>query len=199
MACITCGDTGTTGSIPLNSITGSISCRIPCVPEFSTSIQRFRNQIIRDVLTTLTRKCQAAVPVTNPIILAEAVVNIPFTAVISLAMEATAIISVSITFQNVSFRIVGFASVIVAISADIVTTVVFQGIDGLTHTETQTNPFTAQVTIPGDFPPDTVADGTLAIASQVIVNDIDPSTLLITSVTVEFLLAANIRILLLPA
>jgi hypothetical protein len=150
-------------------------------------------------LTALAQQCQAAVPVTNPIILAETVVDLAFTATVPFSIEATSINTVSITFQNVSFQIVGFSSAIVAISADIIITVSFQGIDGLTHTTTETVPFTAQVTVPGTFPPNSIAEGNLSLVNQVIVNDIDPSTLLITGVTVELFLAADIRIVLPPA
>jgi hypothetical protein len=199
MACITCGDTGTVGTIPLNSIIGSISCRLPCVPEFSTSIQRFRNQILRDVLTALTQRCQAAVPVTNPIILAETITNVSFAGTVLFPIEATSVNTVSVSIQNVSFQIVGFSSAIVAITADIVVTINFQGLDNLTHTTTQTIPFATEVTVPGTFPPNAIAQGTLALATQVIVNDIDPSTLLIIGVTVQLLLTADIRIILPPA
>jgi hypothetical protein len=119
-------------------------------------------------------------------------------ATVNLQIEATAINSVNVSLQNVQFQIVGFSSAIVQISGDVVISVTYQGIDNLTHTQTITVPFVFTETVAGNFPSNVTVQGSLSVNNQLVVSEIDPSTLTITAVGVTLFFADNI-IILLPA
>ncbi len=195
-----CGSSKSTITIPLNAVSAPVICSLPCVREFSTSIERFQNQIVRSVLTALSRRCAALTPPLPPgtlIVLSNTTTfNQSLSATITLDIEAVAIDSVSVSLQNVMFEIIGSGSVIVQVSGDAVITVVYQGVDSLTHTQTTTVPFVFTETISGDFPPNVIVQGNLSVANQLVVNDIDPSTLAITAVSITLFFATNIIILL---
>lgn len=196
----TCGKSMSTITIPQNAISAPLICSLPCVNEFSTSIFRFQNQIVREVLTALSTRCQAEVPPPLPpgtlIVLSNTTTfDQSLTVSVNLEIEATAIISVNVTLQHVQFQIVGFSSVIVQISGDAVITIVYQGIDNLTHTQTSIVPFVFTETVGGNFPPNAIVQGSLSINNQLVVNEIDPSTLAITAVSISLFFADNIIIL----
>lgn len=195
----TCGRSNSTVNIPTNAISAPIKCSLPCVQDFSTSVDRFKNQITRDVLSALSRRCQALAPPLPPgtlILLSDTTtIDQTLTSTIVLEIQGVAIDSVNITLRNVTFTIIGFSSVVVQVSGEAVITVVYQGIDGLTHTQTAVVPFVFTETIPGDFPPNVIVQGSLSLNNQLIVIDIDPSTLAITAVTVTLFFTTNIRIL----
>jgi len=198
-----CGNSTSTVTIPQNAIASPVVCRLPCVREFSTSIARFQNQIVRNVLIALSQRCEALTPPPVPlppgtlILLSDTTTfNQSLAATVTLDIEATAINSVNVTLQNVLFEIIGFASVIVRVSGDAVINVSYQGIDALTHTQTAVIPFAFTETIAGNFPPNVVVQGSLSVNSQLVVNDVDPSTLAIAAVSITLFFATNIRILL---
>jgi hypothetical protein len=196
----TCGSSTSSITIPANAVAAPLTCTLPCVREFSTSIARFQNQIVRGVLTALSSRCQASVPPPLPpgtlVVLSNTTLfNQSLLATANLQIEATVINSVSVTLQNVQFQIVGFSSVIVEVSGDAVITVIYQGIDGLTHTQTITVPFAFTETIPGTFPANSVVQGSLSVNNQTVVNEIDPSTLAIVAVSITLFFAVNIIIL----
>jgi hypothetical protein len=197
----TCGSSTSTITIPVNAVAAPLTCSLPCVREFSTSVFRFQNQIVRDVLTALSARCQASVspplpPGTLVVLSNTTTFNQSLPAAVNLQIEAIAIISVNVTLQNVQFQIVGFSSVIVQVSGDAVITVSIQGVDSLTHTQTVTVPFVFTETIPGTFPPNVTVQGSLSVNSQTVVNEIDPSTLAIVAVSITLFFATNIIILL---
>ncbi|HBF36365.1 MAG TPA: hypothetical protein DDW50_03505 [Firmicutes bacterium] len=197
---ITCGSSRSTITIPQNAVAAPLICSLPCVREFSTSVARFQNQIVREVLVALSNRCQAEVPPPLPpgtlVVLSNTTTfNQSLAATVNLQIEAAAIISVNVTLQNVQFQIVGFSSVIVQIIGDAVITVTFQGIDGLIHTQTATVPFVFTETIPGTFPANSIVQGSLSVNNQTVVNEIDPSTLAIVAVSVTLFFATNIIIL----
>ncbi len=196
----TCGSSTSTITIPQNAVAAPLICSLPCVREFSTSIARFQNQIVRDVLVALSRRCQAEVPPPLPpgtlVVLSNTTTfNQSLAATVNLLVEATNILSVNVILQNVQFQIVGFSSVIVQITGDAVITVTYLGVDGLTHTQTITVPFVFTETIPGTFPANSIVQGSLSIINQTVVTEIDPSTLAIVAVTVTIFFAVNIIIL----
>jgi hypothetical protein len=196
----TCGSSTSTITIPANAIAAPITCSLPCVGEFSTSVARFQNQTIRQVLNALSTRCQASVPPPLPpgtlVVLSNTTTfNQSLLVSVTLQIEATSIISVNVTLQNVQFQIVGFASVIVQVSGDAVVTVTYHGIDNLIHTQTTTTPFVFTEIIPGTFPANSVVQGNLSVINQIVVNEIDPSTLAITAVTVTLFFATNIIVL----
>jgi hypothetical protein len=195
----TCGSSRSTITIPANAVAAPLVCSLPCVGEFSTSISRFKNQIVRDVLIALSARCQAEVapalpPGTTVVLSNTTTFNQSLTTTISLLIEANTITSVSVALQNVQFQIVGFASVIAQVSGEAVVTVVYQGIDGLPHTQTVTVPFVFTEIVPGTFPANSAVQGNLAIINQTVENIIDPSTLAITAVIVTLFFATNIII-----
>jgi hypothetical protein len=156
-------------------------------------------EIVRDVLIALSARCQAEVapalpPGTTVVLSNTTTFNQSLTTTISLLIEANTITSVSVALQNVQFQIVGFASVIVQVSGEAVVTVVYQGIDGLPHTQTVTVPFVFTEIVPGTFPANSAVQGNLAIINQTVENIIDPSTLAITAVIVTLFFATNIII-----
>ncbi|HBE77708.1 MAG TPA: hypothetical protein DDW65_07955 [Firmicutes bacterium] len=196
----TCGNSTSTITIPANAIAAPITCSLPCVREFSTSVARFQNQITRQVLNALSTRCQASVPPPLPpgtlVVLSNTTTfNQSLLATVTLDIEATSIISVNVALQNVQFQIVGFASIIVQVSGDAVITVTYLGVDNLIHTQTATIPFVFTEIIPGTFPANSVVQGNLSVNNQTVVNDIDPSTLAITAVTVTLFFATNIIVL----
>lgn len=196
----TCGNSTSTITIPQNAVAAPLICRLPCVKEFSTSIARFENQIVREVLTALSKRCQAEVPPPLPpgtlVVLSNTTTfNQSVSATVNLEIDATNLIAVNATLQNVQFQIVGFASVIVQVSGDAVITITFIGVDSLIHTQTVTVPFIFTETIPGTFPTNSIVQGNLSIINQTVVTEIDPSTLAIVAVTVTLFFAVNIIIL----
>ncbi len=197
----TCGSSRPTITIPQNAIAAPLVSSLPRVREFSTSIARFQNQIVRDILVALSKRCQAEVPPSplppeTLVVLSNTTTfnqNLP--AAVNLLVEATNILSVNVTLQNVQFQIVGFSSVIVQITGDAVITVTYLGMDNLTHTQTITVPFVFTETIPGTFPANSIVQGSLSINNQTVVTEIDPSTLATVAVTVTLFFAVNIIIL----
>ena len=196
----TCGSSKSTIAIPQNAIAAPLTCSLPCVREFSTSIFRFQNQIVRDVLTALSARCHASISPLPPgtlIVLSNTTTfdqSLP--AAVNLQIEATAINSVNVSLQNVKFQIVGFSSAIVQISGDVVISVTYQGVDDLTHTQTITVPFVFTETVAGNFPSNVTVQGSLSVNNQLVVSEIDPSTLAIHAVSVMLFFADNIIILL---
>jgi hypothetical protein len=199
-----CGSSTSTIAIPANAIAAPLTCSLPCVREFSTSVAQFQNQVIRQVLNALSARCQASVPPTTLptgtlVVLSNTTTfDQSLSASVNLQIEATAINFVNVTLQNVQFQIVGFASVIVQISGDAVITVSFQGVDGLTHTQTVTIPFVFTEIVPGTFPTNVVVQGSLSVNNQTVINEIDPSTIATVAVSIALFFADNI-IILLPA
>ncbi len=204
----TCGRSTSTITIPQNAIAAPLICSLPCVREFSTSVSRFQNQIVREVLVALSKRCQAEVPSPVPdpvptplppgtlVVLSNTTTfNQSLPAAVNLQIEATTINSINITLQNVQFQIVGFSSVVVQISGDAVITVASLGLDGLTHIQTVTVPFVFTETIPGTFPTNSAVQGGLSVNNQTVVNEIDPSTLTIVAVSVTLFFAVNTIIL----
>ena len=197
----TCGTSTSTVTIPQNAILSPVICSLPCVREFSTSIARFNNQIIRDVLTALSKRCQALTPPTLPpgtlVLLSDMTTfDQTLSTTITLEIPGLTMNSTSITLRNVSFTIIGFASVLVRVSGEAVITIAFQGVDDLPHTQTAVVPFAFTVTVPGDFPTNVVAQGNLSVNNQLMVTETDPSALTITAVSVTLFFATNIMILL---
>jgi hypothetical protein len=181
---------------PVN-IGSNLVCCVPKVCEFSTAVARFQNQITRQVLLDLSKRCQAVVPPVppGPVILSETTTVVPLSFTLSFILPADEVLSVETAIQNVAFEIIGFGSVIVRVSGDIVITVTFLGTDGLNHTQTQSFPFSTVINVPGTFPTNIAVAGDVALANQVIVQEFDPSTLAVTAVTDNITLTITIRIL----
>ncbi len=190
-----CSQGSKLSSLPATTGTGSISCCLPFVCEFSTSIQRFNDQITRSVLARLQRRCVTLAPA-QPVLLASASFQETLTTTIALTIAATTLTSINVALSNVQFTIVGFSSLIVQVTGDVVVTVQFTGVDGLPHTDTVTIPFAFLQTIPGTFPPNVTISGSLAIVNQIITVEEDPSTLAITGVTITLVLADTIQVFL---
>ncbi len=185
----------------------SIVCCLPsCVCEFSSSLQRFENQISRNVLAQLQRRCVAVptpvppVPPPQPVVLSITTRRDQTLLIqIALSVQAISITSVTVSLANVVFEIVGFSSVIVRISGDVIVNTQYIGIDSEVHTDTQVVPFSFLETIPGTFPPNVIVEGSLAIVNQILTITEDPSTLAITGATLELFFQDTIIILLPPA
>jgi hypothetical protein len=197
-----CGKSVSTISIPQKAIASPVVCGLPCVNEYSTSMARFQNQIISNVLNALSRRCEALTPQTTPLPPGALVILNDTTTfdqqlnpVVMLNIQAMAIYSVEVTLQNVRFEIVGFSSAIVRVSGEINITITYQGIDTVTHTQTAIVPFVFTETVAGDFPTNAVVQGGLTINNKLVVNEFDPSTLAIAGVNIVLFFADNIRIL----
>ncbi len=185
--------------------TNPIVCCLPsCVCEFSSSLQRFENQISRNVLAQLQRRCVTVPPPVPPPPPQPVVLSITtrrdqtLLIQIALSVQAINITSVTVSLANVVFEIVGFSSVVVRISGDVIVTTQYIGIDSEAHTDTQIVPFSFLETIPGTFPPNVIVEGSLAIVNQILTIIEDPSTLAITGATLELFFQDTI-IILLPA
>lgn len=197
-----CGQSRSTITIPPNALSSPVVCTLPCVAEFSTAVAKFKNQITRNVLTALSSRCQALVPPSVPpvppgtlVLLSDTAFEQTLATTINLEILGVAVNSVNIALQNVTFQIIGFTSAIVQISAEVVITIVFQGVDDLIHTQTTVVPLVFTVVVPGDFPANSIVQGSLSIVNQLITYDIDPSTLTIDAVSIQIFFAGNIRIL----
>jgi hypothetical protein len=197
-----CGRSSSRISIPQNALANPIVCDLPCVREYSTSIARFNNQIIKQVLTALSRRCEALTPpvVVPPgaIVVLSNTTNLDqsLTTTINLSIPATQIISVNTSLQNIKFEITGFASAIVQVTGEVVVTVTYLAVDGTTQTQTRVVPFAFTIVVPGDFPTNVIVQGMLAIPDHLVTFEIDPSTLEIIFVTITIFFAANIQIIL---
>lgn len=180
-----------TGRLPATS-TGALVCGLLPVKEFSTSIQRFQNQIFNEVIAALNRSCVLNIPART--ILAEVTETIATTISVPFTIEAISVASTSITIQNVVFQIIGFSSVIVQVSFDIVATITFTDINGIPQTQQVVTPVTTVITVPGDFPANVVAEGDVVVGNITVIQDIDPSTLAITGETIVVTVIITVRI-----
>jgi len=198
-----CGRSKATLAIPKNAIPSPVVCQLPCVAEYSTLIAKFRNQVIRDVLTTLSTSCVTLTPPLSELLPAGAKVVISDTttfdqslaASVNFQIPALSVISVNVSLRDVRFEIVGFSSVIVGMSGVAVVAVTYEGTDSLIHDQTTEIPFFFTETVSGDFPSNVTVEGSLSVNNQLVVNDVDPSFLTVTGVSVNLFFADNIRIL----
>jgi hypothetical protein len=144
------------------SIEGSkIKCKLPYVVDYNTSIARFRDQILYQVLTDLQRNCYT-VP-DSPALLAETANEMFLSHSTNLTVLARSIDSVDVTPQNISFEIIGFSSAIVRISGEAAIKVDYTGVDNLKYNQQEVLPFSEDVTILGNFPTDSNAEGEVRI------------------------------------
>ena len=174
-----------------------VLCSLPCVPKFNTSLACFRNQITRQVLMDINRRCRAlfALPPGVLIQVAEATESLLIRRLIELEVLGLSINSLTAALQNVRFEVIAVDSVVIQVSGELVITVVYTGVDSLTHTQEVTVPFSEQITVPGDFPPNVIVNGTLTLDNISYIENIDPSLLVIESITVVAQLTAFVRIL----
>jgi len=174
-----------------------ILCSLPCVPQFNTSLARFRNQITRQVLLDINRRCRAlvALPPGALIQLAEATESLLIRRLIELEVLGLSINSLTAALRNVRFEVIAVDSVVIQVTGELVITVVYTGVDSLTHTQEVTVPFSEQITVPGDFPSNVIVNGTLTLDNISYIENIDPSLLVIESITVVAQLTAFVRIL----
>lgn len=100
-----------------------------------------------------------------------------------------------ITLRNTLFEIAGFSSVNVRITGEIVIRVLTDGVDGERHEEVEVFPFTLFEIVQGSFPTNVVVEGKLLINHMVAINEVDPSSLSITGITMNLFFSDNIRIL----
>jgi len=174
-----------------------ILCSLPCVPKFNTSLARFRNQITRQVLLDINRRCRAlfALPPGALIQLAEATESLLIRRLIELEVLGLSINSLTAALRNVRFEVIAVDSVVIQVTGELVITVVYTGVDSLSHTQEVTVAFSEQITVPGDFPANVIVNGTLTLDNISFIENIDPSLLVIESITVVAQLTAFVRIL----
>jgi hypothetical protein len=197
-----CGRSGPWISIPQNAIANPIVCDLPCVREYSTAIARFNDQITKQVLTALSRRCEAltppvAVPPGAVVVLGSTTNQDQSLApTINLSIPATSVNATDVSLRNVRFEIIGTSSAIVQVTGEVVIVITFVALDGTIQTQTTVVPFSFTIVVPGDFPPEAIAQGVLAILNQLITVDIDPSALVVISITVLIFFFINIQIVL---
>lgn len=174
-----------------------VLCSLPCVPKFSTSLDHFRNQITRQVLLDINRRCRVlfALPPGALIQVGEYTESLLIRRLIELEVEGLSINSLTAALRNVRFEVIAVESAIIQVSGELVITVVYTGVDSLSHTQEVTAPFSEQITVPGDFPANITINGTLSLDNISYIENIDPSFLVIESVTVVAQLTAFVRIL----
>lgn len=185
------------------------SLHLPKLPvrDYSYNVQQFSNQITNQVFQELKRNQGAFKQVISDyianlglttgqtrIILNETTQNVTVTPVLQFQDEAINIDSPSIRFENVRFKIIGFSSAIVQITADFRLTAKYEGIDQQQYTQDQVFPFSTIVTVPGQYPANSVAEGNLNLDNLVITQDIDPSNQTVVSMTTSLFVSADIRI-----
>lgn len=176
----------------------TIACCLPRVPEFSTAVKRFQNQIARSVLLELERRCRAiGVTPPGPTVLSDTTTqDQSMTAFCIFQIPAVSVNSVDISLQNVLFELVGLSSALVRVAGEAVIKQNYLGVDGETHDQTNVVPFSFLATIAGTFPAGVTVDGSLSIANTLVVNEVDPSTLTITLAEVSIFFTTRVRILL---
>lgn len=182
------------------SKTKGIKCSVPSVPAFSTSIQQFNQQILRNTLLKL--KCcqvlnlQERQPILGQIqtFFDEIFQNQLLNSSIELSIPAININSTNITLEDVQFRILGFSSAIIGISGKVAVEVDFDGADGVKRNEKRYISFSFQETIPGDFPRNIRVDGSLWLSNTRVETDIDPSNLTVSGISVNLFFAHKIRL-----
>ncbi len=187
----------TCGPLRFNAEGSPVFCSLPCVPKFNTSLSCFRNQITRQVLQDINRRCRALVslPPGALIQLAEATESLLIRRLIELEVLGLSINSLTAALRNVRFEVIAVDSAVIQVTGELVITVVYTGVDSLSHTQEVTVPFIEQITVPGDFPSNITVNGILTIDNISYIENIDPSLLVIESVTVVAQLTAFVRIL----
>ena len=187
----------TCGPIRFNAEGSPVLCSLPCVPKFNTSLACFRNQITRQVLQDINRRCRALVslPPGALIQLAEATESLLIRRLIELEVLGLSINSLTAALRNVRFEVIAVDSAVIQVTGELVITVVYTGVDSLSHTQEVTVAFSEQITVPGDFPANVIVNGTLTLDNISYIENIDPSLLVIESITVVAQLTAFVRIL----
>ena len=127
--------------------------------------------------------------------LAEATESLLIRRLIELEVLGLSINSLTAALRNVRFEVIAVDSAVIQVTGELVITVVYTGVDSLSHTQEVTVPFIEQITVPGDFPSNITVNGILTIDNISYIENIDPSLLVIESVTVVAQLTAFVRIL----